>query len=165
MIKNRFLWVLIPVLVLLDQLSKLWAIRVLKPGNRIPIIKDVLELTYVENRGAAFGILQNRQIFFLIISLIGLVGILLVLSKMPEDRRYLPLSLCLVFVASGAVGNMIDRMFRHYVVDFIYFKPIDFPVFNIADIYVTVSAGLMVLLFFFYYKEEELEAIIPGKKR
>lgn len=165
MIKNRFLWILIPVLVLLDQWSKFWAIRVLKPGKVIPIIKNVLELTYVENRGAAFGILQNRQIFFLLITLAVLAGILLVMQRMPDNKRYLPLSLCLVFVASGAVGNMIDRMVRHYVVDFIYFKPIDFPVFNVADIYVTISAGLLILLFFFYYKEEELEQVIPGKKR
>lgn len=165
MMKNKYLWILVPLLVLLDQLSKMWAVRVLKPGRVIPIIKNVLELTYVENRGAAFGILQNRQIFFLLITVVVLAGVALILGKVPDEKRYLPLTLCLLFVVAGALGNLIDRMSRQYVIDFIYFKPIDFPVFNVADIYVTLSAVLLILLFFFYYSEEEMDRILPGKKR
>ena len=70
--------------------------------------------------------------------------------------RYLPLLLVCELIFSGAIGNFIDRVRQQYVVDFIYFSPIDFPVFNVADIYVTVGCALMVVLFLFYYKDEEL---------
>ena len=78
---------------------------------------------------------------------------------MLSNRYYAILEILLVLIASGAVGNMIDRVQFNYVVDFFYFKLIDFPIFNVADIYVTVSAILIMLLILFYYKEEELDDV------
>ncbi|MDO5146278.1 MAG: signal peptidase II [Eubacteriales bacterium] len=152
------------LLVLVDQLSKLWAVQTLKDGNPIPVIRGVLEFLYVENRGAAFGIMQGRQWLFLIISLAVVLGLVYLLPRIPGERRYLWLRLCLYLVAAGAVGNMIDRLFRGYVVDFFYFKLIDFPVFNVADIYVTGSAFCLMLLVLFYYKEEDFDRVFPRKK-
>ena len=75
------------------------------------------------------------------------------------EKKFLPLRICAIFIASGAIGNVIDRVRLNYVVDFLYFKLIDFPIFNVADIYVTVAAVMLVILVCFYYKEEDLERI------
>ncbi|MDD7209299.1 MAG: signal peptidase II [Lachnospiraceae bacterium] len=152
------------ILLLADQLTKLWALRVLRPISAISVIPGIFELLYVENRGAAFGILQNRQWFFLLISFVVLFGLLWLSGKIPEETRFHPLRVCLYFIGAGAVGNMIDRIFRKYVVDFIYFSLIDFPVFNVADIYVTVSAVALVGLILFYYGDEDFERIFPKKE-
>ena len=142
------------VLLLIDQLTKLWAVKILKPIGSIKIIHNVLEIYYVENRGAAFGIMQNKQWFFLIITLAVLVGLLWISGKIPEEKHFIPLKACLYFVGAGAVGNMIDRVFRKYVVDFIYFSLINFPVFNVADIYVVCSGIFLVFCVCFKYKDE-----------
>lgn len=152
------------LLLLLDQLTKLWAVKVLKPIGSIPVIRNVLEIYYVENRGAAFGIMQNKQWFFLLITLAVLAGLLWVFGKIPEEKHFVPLKICLYFVGAGAVGNMIDRIFRKYVVDFIYFSLINFPVFNVADIYVTTAAFLLVILILFFYQEEDFDRVFPKKR-
>ena len=157
------------VLLLIDQLTKLWAVKILKPIGSIKIIHNVLEIYYVENRGAAFGIMQNKQWFFLIITLAVLVGLLWISGKIPEEKHFIPLKACLYFVGAGAVGNMIDRVFRKYVVDFIYFSLINFPVFNVADIYVTCGSALFFIVFIFVYKEEDVNEmgrlLFPWKKK
>ena len=150
-------------LIVLDQLTKLWALGALKGKNPIAIRPEVLELHYVENRGAAFGIMQNRQWFFLLITVVVLAVLIWLVPKIPEDRHYLGFRMCLYFIGAGAIGNMIDRMFRKYVVDFIYFRLIDFPVFTVADIYVTVSAIVFLVLVLFYYKEDDY-AFLSRKK-
>ena len=152
-------------LILLDQVTKLLALQNLKGQNPVTLIPDVFQLLYVENRGAAFGILQNRQWVFLIITVIVLAALLWALPKIPQERHFLPLTLCLCFIGAGAVGNMIDRIFRGYVVDFFYFKLIDFPVFNVADIYVTTAAVILIVLIVFLYKEEDFDRIFPKKDK
>lgn len=156
--------VIFALLLLADQLTKLWAVKILKPMGSIPIIRNVLEIYYVENRGAAFGIMQNRQWFFLIITVAVLVGLIWISGKIPDEKHFAPLRVCLYFVGAGAVGNMIDRIFRKYVVDFIYFSLINFPVFNVADIYVTVAAFLLVVLMLFFYQEEDLDRVFSKKR-
>ena len=153
------------ILLLADQLTKLWAVKVLMPIGSIPVIRNVLEIYYVENRGAAFGIMQNKQWFFLIITLAVLPGLIWISGKIPEERHFTPLKICLYFVGAGAVGNMIDRIFRKYVVDFVYFSLINFPVFNVADIYVTVAAVMLVILILFFYQEEDFDRIFPKKTK
>lgn len=148
------------LLVLLDQWTKFLAVTHLKNQPAIPLWKDVFELSYVENRGAAFGMMQNRQIFFLILTAVVVVFLLFFLMRMPEGKRYLPGRVTLLFLGAGAVGNFIDRISQGYVVDFFYFKWIDFPVFNVADIYVTVSVAVLAYLLLFYYSEEELDEIV-----
>ena len=80
--------------------------------------------------------------------------------RIPTKRRFFALQLILIFVAAGAVGNLMDRIALGYVTDFIYFELIDFPVFNVADCYITVSAFLLVFLVLFFYKEEEIDQIL-----
>lgn len=143
-------------LILADQFTKYIAVVHLKDQPAIPIIPDVFELNYLENRGAAFGMLQNQKIFFVFVAAIILAVIAYVLYKTPEKRKYTILHVLLVLIASGAVGNMIDRLRLDYVVDFLSFVLIHFPIFNVADIYVTVATAVLVFLLLFYYKEEDL---------
>lgn len=151
------------ILVFLDQMTKIWALGVLRGSEPIPVISGVLEFRYVENRGAAFGIMQNRQWFFVLITVVVLGVLLWMLPKIPRDSHYCGLRICLYFIGAGAVGNMIDRILRKYVVDFIYFRLIDFPVFNVADIYVTVAAVLLIVLVVFYYKDEDFDKIFSKR--
>ena len=150
---------LVLVGVWFDQFTKTLAVDHLKGQDPFILIKNVFQFEYLENHGAAFGILQNKQIFFFIIVLIHFSIYYLVLSACSNDKKLLPLRICAVFIFSGAIGNFIDRLKLGYVVDFFYFKLIDFPVFNVADIYVTVGTFILAFLLLFYYKEEDLDRI------
>lgn len=143
------------LLVALDQFTKFQAVVRLKDKASFPIIRNVLELQYLENKGAAFGMLQNQKAFFILIAILILIIIVYVLALVPDDMKYNALHILLVMIGSGACGNMIDRFRTNYVVDFIYFKLINFPIFNVADIYVTVSTFILLFLFLFYYKEND----------
>ena len=148
---------LLAVLIFLDQLTKHFAVVYLKDQMPISIIDGVFELNYLENRGAAFGMLQDQKLFFVFIAVVILAVIVYVLIKTPNQRKYTKLHIALVCIASGAIGNMIDRLKLDYVVDFLYFSLINFPIFNVADIYVTLSAIYLVILLLFVYKESDLE--------
>lgn len=155
--KHIQIFSLIIILILADQLTKLWALAELRGSEGISVITGIFELQYLENRGAAFGILQNHQVLFLLITVLAAVLLIYIYARIPDDKKYIPLRICYVLLMAGAFGNMIDRAFRGYVVDFFYFKLIDFPIFNVADIYVTVTMVLLMGLILFYYKEEDLE--------
>ena len=144
------------ILVLVDLLTKVWAVRNLRTGP-IVLVKGVFELRYLENRGAAFGLLQDQRAFFLILTVVFLAVMIFLYTKIPSDKKYLPLRILIVVVSAGAFGNFYDRLTLHYVRDFIYFSLIDFPVFNVADIYVTCSVFVLAYLILFYYKEEDLQ--------
>ncbi len=147
------------VLVAADQISKIAAVNALKDKPAIPLIKNVLEFYYVENRGAAFSMLQNATWFFYIIASAAIIAIAVFLIRMPDGRRFVPLRILLVLISAGAAGNLIDRVMFTYVRDFIYFSLINFPVFNVADMYVTCATFALVLLTFFYYKDEDFAAM------
>ena len=147
----------IVLLVLLDQFTKHLAVKYLMDKDSIVLIPKVLELTFLKNRGAAFGILQDQKVFFVMIAIMILLVIGYVLFQLPLEKKYNYLQIILVMIASGAAGNMIDRVVNDYVVDFISFVIINFPIFNVADIYVTVSTFLFIILFLFYYKEKDFD--------
>ena len=152
------------ILVGLDQWTKGLAVKHLMHQPPFVIWDGVFELLYSENRGAAFGMMQGKQFFFFLIALAVLAAVVYLLIKMPVTKRYMPMAVCLRMVSSGAVGNMIDRIGQGYVVDFLYFKLINFPIFNVADCYVTIAAFLLILLVFFYYREEEMACFSFRKK-
>ena len=152
------------VLILADQYCKYLAVLHLRGRSGRTLIPGVLELLYVENYGAAFGMFQNMRYVFIVIAVVILSGILYILFKMPNKTRYRYLNLVLTVLAAGACGNLIDRISSVYVVDFIYFSLIDFPVFNMADIYVTVSAACLFLLVMFYYSDADLAFVKPPEK-
>ena len=152
------------LLILFDQWTKSLAVANLMNQEPFVIMKDVFQLRYLENRGAAFGMMQGQQTFFVISALIAVVVIMYVYFKLPWEKRFHPLRAVVLFIASGAVGNLIDRLVLGYVVDFFYFELIDFPIFNVADIYVTCATIILALLILFYYKEDELDCLFPKKK-
>ena len=154
------------VLIVIDQMTKLMAIHGLMNQQPFVILDGIFELHYLENRGAAFGILQGKKAFFIIFTILVLAFIAYIyLKRIPDEKKFRLLDgICILFFA-GAVGNFIDRVFRNYVVDFFYFKLIDFPIFNVADIYVTVAAFAMIILGLFYYKEDDYNKIFPAKKK
>lgn len=134
------------VLVAADQITKRLAVLHLKPLGSVTLLKGVLDLTYVENAGAAFGIMQGARWFFVILTSAALIIFVIHYIRLPKTplRRWLRLSL--ILVASGAMGNFIDRLMNGFVVDMLQVTFISFPVFNMADIYITVGAAAFALM-------------------
>lgn len=157
--------VLFAVLVYLDQITKALAVKNLKDKPAYVLMEGVFELHYLENRGAAFGMLQNQKVLFIAIAAVMLVVIAYMLIRLPRNKHYAALEILLVLVAAGAVGNLIDRASLNYVVDFFYFKLINFPIFNVADIYVSVSCVLLAVLLIFFYKEKDFEFLSRAGKK
>ncbi len=144
-----FIWLaIIAVTVFLDQITKYLTILYLKPVDTIPLIEDVLHLTYVENTGAAFGMMKDSRWVFMVTSTVAIVGILVYMFyRTYVKKNPMPWmeALALSFIVGGGIGNMIDRTLLGYVVDMIDFRLINFAVFNVADSFVCVGAGLMIL--------------------
>ena len=153
------------ILVLFDQATKLLAILGLKDTEGISLIPGVFRLQYLENRGAAFGIFKNMQWIFAVFAIGVIVGCMVVLKRtLGLGSRYFPLQVCMMTLAGGACGNLIDRVFRGYVIDFLYASIIDFPIFNVADICVCVSCGMLIILMLFYYQDDDLKRL-AGKEK
>lgn len=162
---SKIIYIVIFVLaVALDQITKNLAVTMLDPGEPINIIKGVFQFVYTENYGAAFGMLQGKQVFFYIITGVVILAILYFLIRMPSDSKYIAVGIVLSCILAGAVGNLIDRVNHKYVVDFIYFMPIDFPVFNVADIFVTLGCIAFAILVIFVYKDRDFDFLDPRKK-
>ena len=155
---------LIGILIFLDQYTKHWAVVRLKDNSPIIVIDKILEFSYLENRGAAFGSMQGKQSFFIILTFIFTIFLLYILYKVPKTKYYTPLICSVVILISGAIGNFIDRASQNYVVDFISAVFIDFPVFNVADIYVVCSMILIAILVTFYYKDEDFSFLSLKRK-
>ncbi|MEG0804934.1 MAG: signal peptidase II [Lachnospiraceae bacterium] len=152
-------------LIFLDQLSKMLAVAFLKGEAAVELIPRVFELCYLENKGAAFGLLQGGRLFFIILTMIILLIFICFYIKIPFSSRFTPLRITYVVFSAGAIGNFIDRIINGYVIDFFYFKLIHFPVFNIADIYVTCSCIVFFVLLIFKYKDPDFELLFPTKKK
>ena len=144
-------------LILLDQGTKLWALASLKPIHNMTLLEGIMDLTFVENRGVAFGMFSGQRWFILLLTGIIAVGLIWFYKAMPKKKEYFPLRVSLVMVLSGAIGNIIDRLFRGYVVDFFEFTFFEWPVFNVADIYVVVGVTLLALMILFVVKDEDLD--------
>ncbi len=153
------------LLIFFDQATKGLAVRFLKGQEPFVIWDGVFELRYLENRGAAFGMLQGHQAFFLLTGLLVFAAALYFFRHVSADRKFFPIRMIAVFILAGALGNMADRLRLSYVVDFFYFRLIDFPIFNVADIYVSVGTAILAVLILFYYKEEELNRLLDGRKK
>ncbi len=153
------------LILFLDQWTKVLATTHLKGQEDVILIRNALQFHYLENHGMAFGLLQGKQIFFYVATAIVLGIIVFLLIRMPMKKRFIGLTVTLVMIMGGAIGNLIDRVAHQYVIDFIYVSLIDFPVFNTADCFVTVGCLLLVVLLLFVYKDDDLKAIFPAKKR
>lgn len=155
-IKNLiFFLAIILMITAVDQLTKSLATDYLKGAPSYKIVDGVFELSYLENDGAAWGMLDNAPWVFKTVSTVTIIAITLYVALSKEISQLTVTALA--FIAGGGVGNMIDRIISGYVVDFFNFCLIDFPVFNVADIFVTIGAGLLIidLLFFDLAKEKQ----------
>ena len=135
------------MLIAIDQLTKYLVVKNISGISTVPLIKDVFHLTYWENRGAAFGILQDKRVFFIVITVLVVFFVVLFLVK--QKPKNVLLNLALTLLIGGAVGNFTDRALRGYVVDFLDFRLINFPIFNAADCFVVVGAALLVYYLIF----------------
>ena len=152
------------LLILLDQLTKIWAVVRLKDQPAISLIRGVFELQYLENRGSAFGMMQGARVFFIISTIVLFLLVCVIYVRIPKEKMYLPLRVIAVLFLAGAAGNFIDRVRQGFVVDFFYFSLINFPVFNVADCYVTIGLALFIIMVLFIYKDEDFNFLKPDRK-
>lgn len=146
-----FYALMVTLLLAADQWTKAWAARSLSVP--MDVWHGVLAFNYAENRGAAFGMMQNMQPVFIIMSIAFAIAASIYLTA---RRRALPVLAQLGgwLAVAGAMGNMLDRAIRGYVVDFIYVYAIDFPIFNIADVCLTLGAAMVVIYLMFMAARE-----------
>lgn len=145
-------FILILILIAIDQITKIWAVNNLMGSEDIIVIENWFHLTYVENTGAAWGIMPNSKIFFIVLTLIIILGIVIYLLRERNNLDILS-KLPFVIIVAGAIGNLIDRVRLGFVIDFI-FTPLgglyNFPVFNFADMYITLSAIFIIIHVLFF---------------
>ncbi len=160
-------WVLFSSIVavglLADQTTKLYVDRVMTLHQSIPVIDGLFSFTYLRNRGAAFSFLSEaswRLPFFIVVTLIAAVVILVALNKMRDDQKLAQVSLAMIF--SGAIGNLIDRVRLGEVIDFldVYWRTHHWPAFNIADSLICVGVALVALDM---VREERRQTLSVGK--
>ena len=154
----------IEVLTELDQITKVLAESKLMGKPDFKVIGDAFVFSYLRNEGAAWGMLSGKINLFLIFTVIVVLLVTYVIINLPVTKKYVPLLITCTLLVSGAAGNFIDRVRFGYVRDFIYFKLINFPVFNVADCYVTVSVVLLIILILFVYKEDDFNFLKISKK-
>lgn len=150
------IWIImIALLVILDQLTKLYIRNNFTLLQQNIVIKDFFYITHVENTGAAFGILKNATYFLIAITVV--VAVVLIYAMIKNRSKIVRCSIA--FILAGAFGNMIDRVIRGKVTDFLEFDFLgwnDYPVFNVADVCVNIGAGLLFIYLFFIYKEKKV---------
>ena len=142
---------IILILIAVDQLSKYWALNYLKDVGSISVIQNIFHLTYVENRGAAFGMFQNNQMIFVIVAILASIfGLYYLHTK----KIHLIGRTGILLIISGAIGNLIDRVKLGYVVDYFDFRIVWEYVFNVADVFVVVGTILLCLYILFFEDKE-----------
>lgn len=153
----KMIYYLLAILcVIIDQISKYIVIKNLKPIGSIPIIQDVFHLTYCENTGAAFSIFSSNTALLTIVSLIFIFIVLFFLVKSIKNKHQRKvLCISLSFILGGAIGNFIDRFFHGFVTDFFDFRLINFAIFNIADIFITIGA-ILFCIHIIFTKDEKI---------
>ena len=148
------------VLIIIDQLTKYFARVSFSDGSDFSVIPGVFRLVLHKNTGAVWGFLSGTEhsvLYLTIATFLILAMIIYVYFKIPYTKKFAPLLIIITFVFSGAIGNLIDRIFLNYVTDFLYFELINFPVFNVADCYVTVSVFVLSYLILFKYEDSDFD--------
>lgn len=138
-------------LILIDQIVKILCLKYLKPIDSFKIIEDFFHLSYVENKGAAFGIFQGARYIFIFLTVAVLIFCFNYYKKIPKSKFEMVSKISFILIISGAIGNLIDRAFRGYVIDMFHFIfwGNSFAVFNIADIFVVLGTVLFALVIIF----------------
>ena len=156
--KKILLWDFLCLLLLnaIDRVAK-YAAAYFCENENYTLIKDIFEITFTQNSGGAFGILNNQRFFFIFISVLFISLITFFMFVMPNDNKYNSLHIWLSFILSGIIGNVADRILYDGVIDILYIKKIDFPVFNIADLFITLGTFMTIITVLFKLKEKDFE--------
>ncbi len=162
-IKKYLFCIIIALLVAVDRLTKEIVVTHLSLGESKPLIKGVFSFTYIRNEGMAWGMFAGGRYIFLIFTLVAVAFFFYMYRNTVGEKRYAFFRALLVMLTAGAIGNMIDRATLGYVIDFLDFRLINFPVFNFADILVTVSMILLFIVLLFRFDGDDMDRII-GKK-
>lgn len=149
------------VIVIADQVIKYFVYENLQGVDSVPFIGNLLTLTYVENRGAAFGMLQNMSWLFAIITIVMIVLFFyIIINKKINSKFFIT---CTALIIGGGVGNLIDRIFRGFVIDYLQLS--FFPyVCNLADYCITIGAVMLIIYVLFYYGKNDKKKIEKVKK-
>ena len=148
--------------MIIDQIIKIIVIKNMPFESEIKVFGDIFTLHHIHNYGSAWGMLSGHTIILIVFTFIAILAIGYVFMNI-YNPRYTALRVCLALILGGALGNLIDRIRFGYVIDYLYFKLIDFPVFNFADICVTVPVVLMILLVIFKFKGDDFDVIMGDK--
>ena len=168
--KSKRKWMLIFLVVALltiaaDQFTKHLTLLYLKDQAPFSIIDGVLELHFFANTGIAWSMLEGQLLFIIFMGIVFLSVMLIFVCKLPDKKKFHILYVLCGLLAGGALGNMTDRIRLGYVVDFIYFSLINFPVFNVADCCIVISIIWACILFLFIYKEDDLSFLNFKQKK
>lgn len=133
------------IFLIIDQITKILVVNSLVPGENIEIIKNIFSIIYTNNTGAAFSILLGKRIFLIVVAVL-IIGVLLYYIKRNKIEKKIDI-IALSFIIGGSLGNLIDRIIRGYVIDFISIKigNYNFPIFNVADALIVVGVILLLL--------------------
>ena len=163
-VKNRVYGIVCILLVAIDRISKVLVVQNLQGKENLVIIKNIFELEFLANSGAAFSSFLGKRGFLITISTVIMLFCIFEFLRIPATKRYAGLRITFLLLVSGAIGNLIDRALTGFVVDFFYFVPINFPRFNVADVYITVAMVMLIVQFIFIYKDEETDFLFKFKK-
>lgn len=142
------------LIVLVDQTTKFFIEKSIELGGTVPIIEKFFHLTYVRNKGVAFGFFYNNVPIFVGIGIIAVAGIILYMHKKKEEHSNWS-RFGFLFILGGAIGNLLDRGFRGYVVDFVDFRGIWPYIFNVAD--VAINIGVILIIIEYFMEEEKVK--------
>lgn len=146
------------IVIVIDLASKIYIQSTMQPYESIPIIDNVFHITYVQNRGAAFSILEDKTYILMTVTVIVMLGLIFLLVKIPRDKKLIGFTLSIIL--GGALGNLIDRLRFGYVVDFLDFRV--WPVFNIADCAIVI--GFIILSYLLIF-DKDLISFLENKGR
>lgn len=160
--KNK-LWFFIGIFLLAaDQITKYLAARFL--SEPVVIWDGVLELRYHENTGMAFSMMRGATAVLVLLTVLVMAAAVWLYGILRQNSRWETLNHILILFLAGGIGNLIDRIAHGYVVDFVYIRLIDFPIFNLADNYVTFAMAWLIWLMLFRYREEDLQELLEEVK-
>lgn len=143
----------IPVIVALDQIIKYVIFNTVRINGSIPVIKDVFHISYTENTGAAFGMMKNyRWVFITFTVVITAYLLYLLIARKVKSKLFVAAASLIV---AGGLGNLIDRVFRGFVIDYLDFRLINFPLFNLADTVISIGTGLLCIYLIFFSEKAE----------
>lgn len=154
------------ILIFLDKWTKYLVASNLELHETIPVIEGVFQINFIKNVGMAWSMLSGKQILFIVLTPIVIFFLVKEFLCLPNEKKYTPIRVICVFLVAGAIGNLIDRigfgeeLFHGGVIDFLDFCLINFPVFNVADIYVTCSVIALLIVMLVKYKEDDFDVIV-----